>query len=138
LTRRPNAPSSERYDRLLTVHTHLLVLLGVGALAAAGIHAVLSADDERVRTRIRYDLESAGFPLSNVWTRVDTTRRIVMLGGACGSTHAVYNLLMYLTNYTPYFSRVQQFFETREPLLFPVEFEVGFDPYRSNATVSAP
>lgn len=116
----------------------LFVLLLAGALAAAGIHAFLSADDERTRTRIRYDLDRAGFALSDVWTRVDTTRRMLMLGGTCGSTHEVYNLLMYLTNYTFYFNRVQQFFTTPEPLLFPAEFDLGFDPYRSNTAATAP
>lgn len=105
----------------------VLLVLGAGAL-----WAVLSGDNERTRTRVRYALERAGFPLSNVWTRIDTDRRMIILGGALASTQEQFDLLLFLTNFPIELSYVQQYLTTPERSLFPTNFDLGFNPYATN------
>ncbi len=109
---------------------------GVGVvLVHAGLAwALLSADNDRTRTRVRYALESAGFSLTNVWTRIDSNRRLIMLGGTLSSTQEQFAMFMYLTNFPIELSYIQQYISTPEPSKFPSDFTIGFNPYPTNTT----
>jgi hypothetical protein len=107
---------------------------GVVLVHAGLLWALLSADNDRTRTRVRYALETAGFSLTSVWTRIDSNRRLIMLGGTLGSTQEQFALLLYLTNFPIELSYVQQFLHTPEPSKFPVDFSLGFNPYPSNTS----
>lgn len=108
------------------------VVLGVVLVSASLVWALLSADNDRTRTRVRYALETAGFSLTNVWTRIDSNRRLIMLGGTLSSTQQQFALLMYLTNFPIELSYVQQYFQTPQPSKFPTDFTIGFNPYPTN------
>jgi len=108
------------------------VVLGMLLVSASLAWALLSADNDRTRTRVRYALETAGFSLTNVWTRIDSNRRLIMLGGTLSSTQQQFALLMYLTNFPIELSYVQQYLQTPQPSKFPTDFTLGFNPYPSN------
>jgi hypothetical protein len=86
---------------------------------------------------VRYALETAGFHLSNVWTRIDSHRRMIILGGAINSTQEQFDLLMFLTNFPTELSYVQQYLTTPERSVFPTNFDLGFNPYATNLAPSA-
>ena len=87
-------------------------------------------DDNTYRTKIRYNASLIGIELSNVWTRVDSDRRLVMFGGTLRSTQQLQRLFNSVTNLMPFIENIQQDIKTPEPSPYPQSFSVGFDPYR--------
>jgi len=113
------------------------VMIGVVLVNASLVWALLSADNDRTRTRVRYALEAAGFSLTNVWTRIDSNRRLIMLGGTLSSITQQFALLMFLTNFPIELSYIQQSLHTPEPSKFPADFAIGFNPYSTNTADAA-
>jgi len=113
------------------------LVAGVVLVSASLAWALLSADNDRTRTRVRYALETAGFSLTNVWTRIDSYRRLIMLGGTLSSTQEQFALLMFLTNFPIELSYVQQYLQTPQPSKFPTDFTIGFNPYPATNSPAA-
>ncbi len=90
------------------------------------------ADEEgdSLRTKIRYQADVVGVNLSNVWTRVDYNRFIVILGGTLGSTQELHTLFQSFIGLDPGLKRVDQTIKTPKKNPYPQWFEVGFDPYK--------
>jgi len=103
--------------------TCLLFLFFVASIFAKG-------EANSLRTKIRYKAEVVGVNLSNVWTRVDYSRFIIILGGTLGSTQELHTLFQSFIGLDPGLKRVDQTIKTPEKNPYPQWFDVGFDPYK--------
>ena len=103
--------------------------LALSLLASTG-------DDDKFRTQIRFQAESAGVALSNVWTRVQSDRMMVIFGGALDSTQDLHTLFCSITNFNNFIRQVQQSIQTPDGNPYPEFFSVGFDPYALAANSS--
>jgi len=105
--------------------TVLLLLFSVSFVFAKG-------EADSLRTKIRYQADVVGVNLSNVWTRVDYTRFLVILGGTLGSTQELHTLFQSFIGLDPGLKKVDQTIKTPEKNPYPQWFEVGFDPYKKD------
>lgn len=101
----------------------------VFSFAAARMVHAQAYSANTLRTRIRNTAYDAGVSLTNVWTRVDPSRRLLMMGGTLGSTQELQRLCMSLTNHIPFITDVDMSIETPEGNPFPPTFSVGYDPW---------
>jgi len=88
------------------------------------------ADNETLRTQIRYNADEAGVILTDVWTRVQTDRKMVIMGGSLSSTQQLNALFYSLTNFVNFITQVQQDITTPDDNPYPQFFPIGFDPYK--------
>jgi len=86
-------------------------------------------DDNTLRTKIRYQAEAEGAVLTNVWSRVQSDRKMVIFGGTLGSTQELRTLFSSVTNFVNFVRQVQQIITTPYGNPYPQFFTVGFDPY---------
>ena len=93
-----------------------------------------SGDDDKLRTQVRYQAESAGVIMSDVWTRVQSDRMMVIFGGTLGSTQELRAMFNVVTNYINFVRQVQQSVTTPEGNPYPTFFPVGFDPYITSSS----
>jgi len=87
---------------------------------------------DALRTKIRYKADLIGVNLSNVWTRVDYDRFMVILGGTLGSTQELQILFQSFIGLDPGLKKVEQTIKTPEENPYPKWFNVGFNPYKKN------
>ena len=87
------------------------------------------ADNETLRTQIRYNADNLGIVLTNVWTRVESDRQMVIFGGTLSSTQQLNTLFSSMTNFNNFIFQVQQTITTPEGNPYPQFFSVGFNPY---------
>ncbi len=88
------------------------------------------ADNETLRTQIRYNADEAGVILTDVWSRVQSDRKMVILGGSLSSTQQLHTLFCSLTNFVNFITQVQQDITTPDGNPYPQFFSIGFDPYK--------
>jgi len=88
------------------------------------------ADNETLRTQIRYNADEAGVILTDVWTHVQSDRKMVLFGGSLSSTQQLHTLFCSLTNFVNFITQVQQDLTTPDGNPYPQFFSVGFDPYK--------
>jgi hypothetical protein len=88
------------------------------------------ADNETLRTQIRYNADEAGVVLTDVWSRVQSDRKMVILGGSLSSTQQLHTLFCSLTNFVNFITQVQQEITTPDGNPYPQFFSIGFDPYK--------
>ena len=105
--------------------TGALILFSVVSIFARG-------DADSLRTKIRYQADVVGVNLSNVWTRVDYNRFLVILGGTLGSTQELHTLFQSFIGLDPGLKRVDQTIKTPKKNPYPQWFDVGFDPYKKD------
>ncbi len=86
------------------------------------------ADNESLRTQIRYNADTLGVVLTDVWTRVESDRQMVIMGGTLTSTQQLYTLFYSITNFNNFIFQVQQTITTPEGNPYPQFFSVGFNP----------
>ena len=86
------------------------------------------ADNESLRTQIRYNADNLGVVLTDVWTRVESDRQMVIMGGTLTSTQQLYTLFYSITNFNNFIFQVQQTITTPEGNPYPQFFSVGFNP----------
>ena len=103
--------------------TAVLILFSVISIFARG-------DADSLRTKIRYQADVVGVNLSNVWTRVDYNRFLVILGGTLGSTQELHTLFQSFIGLDPGLKRVNQTIKTPKKNPYPQWFDVGFNPYK--------
>ena len=89
------------------------------------------ADNETLRTQIRYNASEAGVALSNIWTNVQSDRQMVIFGGTLSSTQQLYTLFNSVTEFSNFIFQVQQSITTPEGNPYPQFFSVGFSPYKT-------
>ena len=87
------------------------------------------ADNETLRTQIRYNADEAGVVLTDVWTHVQSDRKMVIMGGSLNSTQQLQTLFHSLTNFVNFITQVQQEITTPDGNPYPQFFSIGFDPY---------
>ncbi len=121
-----------RQSTLSSAVKRLAVSVCFAALVSLAAITLLAdfLDDDMLRTQVRYNAEQWGVVLTNVWTRVDSERHLVIFGGTLGSTQELYRLFLSLTNFPPALTRVQQTIETPQPSPYPQWFAIGYDPYK--------
>ena len=103
----------------------LLILISVSFIFAKG-------EADSLRTKIRNQADVVGVNLSNVWTRIDYNRFLVILGGTLGSTQELHTLFQSFIELDPGLKKVDQTIKTPEKNPYPQWFEVGFDPYKKD------
>ena len=64
--------------------TGLVLLFAVSFLVFGNVGNV--ADNETIRTQIRYNADTLGIVLTDVWTHVQSDRQMVIFGGTLTST----------------------------------------------------
>jgi len=89
------------------------------------------ADNESLRTQIRYNADTLGVVLTDVWSHVQSDRQMVIFGGTLTSTQQLDTLFFSITNFNNFIFQVQQTITTPEGNPYPQFFSVGFNPYAS-------
>lgn|GEM_PF-2161444 len=107
-----------------------LILIPVVLILFSALLIYARADKDTLRTKIRYQAEVVGVNLSNVWTRVDYNRFLVILGGTLGSTQELHTLFQSFVGLDPSLKRVEQTIITPQKNPYPRWFNVGYDPYK--------
>ena len=109
------------------------IVIGFALLSAVSLFVVGNvgnvADNETLRTQIRYNADSLGVVLTNVWTNVQSDRQMVIFGGTLTSTQQLDTLFFSITNFNNFIFQVQQTITTPEGNSYPQFFPVGFNPY---------
>jgi len=90
------------------------------------------ADNETLRTQIRYNADEAGVILTDVWTHVQSDRKMVIFGGTLSSTQQLQTLFFSITNFNNFITQIQQTITTPDGNPYPQFFTAGFDPYPKN------
>ncbi|RLD08195.1 MAG: hypothetical protein DRI44_10105 [Chlamydiae bacterium] len=106
----------------------LAVLSTITILAFANVGNV--ADNESLRTQIRYNADNAGVVITGTWTHVQSDRKMVVFGGTLSSTQQLHTLFCTLTNFNNFITQVQQDITTPDGNPYPQFFSIGFDPYK--------
>jgi len=120
-----NIKKHQKIMKKIFIITVLLFFLSISFIFA-------KEDAESLRTKIRVQADLVGVNLSNVWTRVDYTRFIVILGGTLGSTQELHTLFQSFIGLDPGLKKVDQTIKTPEKNPYPQWFDVGFDPYKKD------
>ena len=107
--------------------TGLVLLFAVSFLVFGNVGNV--ADNETIRTQIRYNADTLGIVLTDVWTHVQSDRQMVIFGGTLTSTQQLITLFSSITNFNNFIFQIQQTITTPEGNPYPQFFSVGFNPY---------
>ena len=113
------------------------IAIALFCAAAAVTLLATSMNNDDLRTKIRYDAATAGVHMSNVWTRIDVDRQLVMMGGALGSTQELFKLFAVVIAYRADIATINQSITTPQGCPFPPEFPVGFDPFAKKTSAAA-
>ena len=95
------------------------------------------ADNETLRTQIRYNADTLGVVLTDVWTHVQSDRQMVIFGGTLTSTQQLDTLFFSITNFNNFIFQIQQTITTPEGNLYPQYFSVGFNPYGEKSKIKS-
>ena len=108
------------------------IVIGFALLSTVSLFVIGNvgnvADNETLRTQIRYNADSLGVVLTNVWTHVQSDRQMVIFGGTLTSTQQLNTLFFSITNFNNFIFQVQQTITTPEGNPYPQYFSVGFSP----------